>query len=144
MQNPRALNASLVEDMASLVRVHFDPRTIASGLVMRANSCPLSPNDSNVRPLLLLLLLWPTPDTVCAMNDGREQRCAGFQILFNNNEWYNAEATIIDASTVEVFAPPPSGAFYAIGVRYAWADWPVCTLYSRDGLPALQFQFKFF
>jgi sialate O-acetylesterase len=51
-------------------------------------------------------------------------------------EWHNASARI-EGSSVIVWSdkvPKPSG------VRYAWADHPICNLANRDGLPAFPFR----
>jgi sialate O-acetylesterase len=51
-------------------------------------------------------------------------------------EWHNANARI-EGSSVVVWSdqvPEPSG------VRYAWADHPVCNLVNRAGLPAFPFK----
>jgi sialate O-acetylesterase len=51
--------------------------------------------------------------------------------------WHRATAKIVGRDQVEV----TNGQVAApIAVRYAWADNPVCNLYSTDGLPVTPFR----
>jgi sialate O-acetylesterase len=61
----------------------------------------------------------------------------GFAICGEDKVWHWAKATIkgndqVEVTSDEVAAP--------IAVRYAWADNPVCNLYSKDGLPVSPFR----
>ena len=60
----------------------------------------------------------------------------GFEIAGENRKWQPAKAVISGDSVVvssdEVAAP--------VAVRYAWADFPACSLYNREGLPAFPFR----
>ena len=46
-------------------------------------------------------------------------------------------ARIVGKDKIEVWA---DGVADPVAVRYAWADNPVCNLFSRDGLPATPFR----
>jgi sialate O-acetylesterase len=61
----------------------------------------------------------------------------GFSIAGADKKWLPAEAKIVGKDKVEVWANIESD---PVAVRYAWADNPVCNLYSRDGLPATPFR----
>ena len=60
----------------------------------------------------------------------------GFAICGSDMVWKWADAEIV-GDTVEVshadIAKPES-------VRYGWADYPVCNLFNKDGLPASPFR----
>ena len=60
----------------------------------------------------------------------------GFEITGADRKWMPAKAAIIGAevlvSSAEVSAP--------VAVRYCWADYPPCSLYSKEGLPAYPFR----
>lgn len=61
----------------------------------------------------------------------------GFAICGADRKWVWATANITGADTVEVSAesvPQP------VAVRYAWADNPVCNLFSVEGLPVTPFR----
>ena len=61
----------------------------------------------------------------------------GFAICGADKVWEWATAKIVGQDRVEVTSdkvPSP------IAVRYAWADNPVCNLYSADGLPVTPFR----
>ena len=61
----------------------------------------------------------------------------GFAVCGEDKVWHWAKGKVTSASTVEVSCdqvPKP------IAVRYAWADNPVCNLYSKDGLPVTPFR----
>jgi len=65
------------------------------------------------------------------------EEVVGFAVAGADRQFVWAEARIVDEDTVKVWsdaAPAP------VAVRYAWADNPVCNLYSRDGLPATPFR----
>ena len=57
---------------------------------------------------------------------------AGFEIAGEDRKWQPAKATIegnsVIVSSEAVTAP--------VAARYAWSDFPACSLYNREGLPA--------
>ncbi len=71
------------------------------------------------------------------------QQPRGFAIAGADKKFVWAQANILptkpgeSASKVEVWADSISD---PVSVRYAWADNPVCNLYSRDGLPVTPFR----
>jgi len=58
----------------------------------------------------------------------------GFEIAGADQKWQPARA-VIDGSTVVVQSDAVTG---PSAVRYAWADFPSCSLYNREGLPAFR------
>ena len=61
----------------------------------------------------------------------------GFAIAGADRKFVPAQAQFTGKSTVEVWSdrvPEP------VAVRYAWADNPVCNVYSAEGLPATPFR----
>ena len=63
----------------------------------------------------------------------RRQRAAGFAIAGSDHKFVNAKAKIVGPATIEVWSDAVSE---PVAVRYAWADNPVCNLYSAEGLPS--------
>lgn len=61
----------------------------------------------------------------------------GFTIAGSDKAFHKAEARIIGTNQVEVWSDQVTD---PVAVRYAWADNPVCNLYSRNGLPATPFR----
>jgi sialate O-acetylesterase len=61
----------------------------------------------------------------------------GFAIAVSDQKFVPAHARITGRNTVEVWSDDVSE---PVAVRYAWADNPVCNLYSADGLPATPFR----
>lgn len=61
----------------------------------------------------------------------------GFAIAGSDQKWHTAKAKITGKNTVEVWSDAVSE---PVAVRYAWADNPVCNLYSREGLPVTPFR----
>jgi sialate O-acetylesterase len=61
----------------------------------------------------------------------------GFTIAGDDRKFAWAQAKIIAPNKVEVWSDSVS---HPEAVRYAWADNPVCNLYSRDGLPVTPFR----
>ena len=61
----------------------------------------------------------------------------GFAICGEDKKWVWADAKIVGADKIEVssklIAKP-------LAVRYAWADNPVCNVYSKEGLPLTPFR----
>lgn len=49
---------------------------------------------------------------------------------------------IITADMSAHAASPAAAAAAPAFVRYGWADWPVCSLYNKEGFPALPFNAK--
>jgi sialate O-acetylesterase len=61
----------------------------------------------------------------------------GFAICGEDRAWHWATATIVGRDRVEVTSEKVAK---PVAVRYAWADNPVCNLYSVDGLPVTPFR----
>jgi sialate O-acetylesterase len=61
----------------------------------------------------------------------------GFSIAGNDRQFEWADAKIVGKNTVEVWSERID---VPVAVRYAWADNPTCTLFSREGLPATPFR----
>jgi len=65
--------------------------------------------------------------------------CAWFDIGTSDGSFTNATATIVGTNRIQVVANPPSTSVTITHVRYVMGDWPVCTLYNSDNLPAYPF-----
>ncbi len=61
----------------------------------------------------------------------------GFTIAGADRKFVAAEATILPDGRIEVSSAAVSD---PVAVRYAWADNPVCNMYSRAGLPLTPFR----
>ena len=90
------------------------------------------------------------PDAVCAGNliivsiDDCIAKCGWWDVEIAG-AWYRNVTATISGDTVVVSAPtdargcPLDTDAAPTGVRYLYADWPVATLYNKDGFPALPF-----
>ena len=67
--------------------------------------------------------------------DTREPQ--GFAIAGEDQKFVWAQAKIISSNQMEVWSDEISD---PVAVRYAWANNPVCNMYSRDGLPMTPFR----
>ena len=67
--------------------------------------------------------------------DTREPQ--GFAIAGEDQKFVWAQAKIISSNEMEVWSDEISD---PVAVRYAWANNPVCNMYSRDGLPMTPFR----
>ena len=68
-----------------------------------------------------------------------ENQVQGFAIAGEDRKWHWAQAEIVKSDNTKVLVwheqvPNP------VAVRYAWADNPVCNLYSAEGLPVTPFR----
>ncbi len=61
----------------------------------------------------------------------------GFAICGEDQKWVWADAKITGADTIEVWSDAVAA---PVAVRYAWADNPVCNVYSKNGLPLTPFR----
>ena len=61
----------------------------------------------------------------------------GFAIAGADKKFVWAKAKIVGPDTIEVWSDKVSD---PVAVRYAWADNPVCNLYSHAGLPLTPFR----
>ena len=61
----------------------------------------------------------------------------GFAVAGDDKKFVSAEAKLVGNHQVEVWSDKVSE---PVAVRYAWADNPVCNLYSNDGLPVTPFR----
>jgi sialate O-acetylesterase len=61
----------------------------------------------------------------------------GFAVCGEDKVWHWAKGTLVANNKVELTCkdvPKP------VAVRYAWADNPVCNLFSNEGLPVTPFR----
>lgn len=61
----------------------------------------------------------------------------GFTIAGKDKVFYKAQARVTAKDTVEVYAPEVKD---PVAVRYAWAAFPLCNLYNKDGFAASPFR----
>jgi sialate O-acetylesterase len=61
----------------------------------------------------------------------------GFAIAGSDHKFVSAQAKIVGPAKVEVWSDAVSE---PVAVRYAWADNPVCNMYSGEGLPLTPFR----
>ena len=61
----------------------------------------------------------------------------GFAICGEDKAWHWAKGKVVGDNQVEVSSDEVAA---PIAVRYAWADNPVCNLFSNDGLPVTPFR----
>ena len=61
----------------------------------------------------------------------------GFAIAGSDRKFVNANAKIVGPGAIEVWADQVSE---PVAVRYAWANNPVCNVYSNEGLPLTPFR----
>jgi sialate O-acetylesterase len=61
----------------------------------------------------------------------------GFVICGEDKKWVWAQAKIVGKDQIEVSA---AAVAKPVAVRYAWADNPVCNVYTTDGLPVTPFR----
>ena len=64
-------------------------------------------------------------------------KTSGFAVAAKDHKFVWADAKVVGKDKVEVWSDQVSE---PVAVRYAWADNPVCNLYSREGLPATPFR----
>jgi sialate O-acetylesterase len=93
------------------IRVSF--KNIGSGLVL--DSAPVLPGKEKA----------PQP-----------AKLTGFEIAGDDKKWVEAEAVIEGSDVVVSSAPVPA----PVAVRYCWSDFPACSLYNKEGLPAYPFR----
>ncbi len=65
------------------------------------------------------------------------QEVIGFTVAGSDKKFVEAKAKLVGRDKVEVHA---EGVSEPVAVRYAWANNPVCNLYSNEGLPATPFR----
>lgn len=61
----------------------------------------------------------------------------GFAICGEDKKWVWADAKITGSNTIEVWSDEVEA---PVAVRYAWAENPVCNVYSKEGLPLTPFR----
>ena len=75
--------------------------------------------------------------TSAAASNLRRQRSEGFTVAGSDRKFVWAKARVVGSNKVEVWSDKVAE---PVAVRYAWADNPVCNLYSAEGLPATPFR----
>ena len=72
--------------------------------------------------------------------DGHEvpkETLSGFEIVDESREFYAANAVIEGKDTVVLSHPAVNK---VIGVRYGWAQFPLCNLYNKENFAAYPFR----
>lgn len=71
--------------------------------------------------------------------------CANWEVELSDGNWYPATnvSSVASSNTVTVVLDTPSASDTVTGVRYAYAIWPLTTLFSAEGLPAIPFEYSF-
>ena len=101
------------------VVVSFEPSTLGSGLETKPAACP-----QGLPP----------------------QFCMGFELQTSDQMWHPAQGTV-QGNTVVVSMSTANASFESstasvIGVRYGYDDWPLCTIYNKEGYPAIPFSYS--
>jgi sialate O-acetylesterase len=65
------------------------------------------------------------------------QEPLGFTIAGEDQKFVTAKAKIVSSNQIEIWSEIIEN---PVAVRYAWADNPICNMYSRDGLPMTPFR----
>ncbi len=71
------------------------------------------------------------------LNTFDTSEAVGFAIAGEDKKWVWAKGKVTSPKTIEVSA---EGVSAPVAVRYAWADNPVCNVYSAEGLPLTPFR----
>ena len=112
--SPFFAHASRVAGKPLTLLVRLDAASVAGGLVHRPAVCP-----HTVHPV----------------------HCRGWELQLADGSWHEARVVDVRDDGVMVAAIKPLGdAAVVTGVQYAWASWPLASLFSRDGLPVLPFR----
>eukprot|EP00026_Physarum_polycephalum_P015203 Phypoly_transcript_15832.p1 GENE.Phypoly_transcript_15832~~Phypoly_transcript_15832.p1 ORF type:complete len:252 (+),score=21.24 Phypoly_transcript_15832:101-856(+) len=72
--------------------------------------------------------------------------CANWEVQLEDGKWHAATKaeSATNSNTVTItFDIPLFSKGPVIGIRYAYSIWPVATLYSAEGLPAIPFEYFF-
>lgn len=71
--------------------------------------------------------------------------CSNWDILLSDGNWHPANGNIsfTTANTVDVTLANVKHGQTVKGVRYAYARWPLTTIFSYEGLPAIPFEYHF-
>lgn len=114
--SPVFLNATAAAAPANgtvAVTVTFEPATVADGLV----------------------LITP-PECPTALGVPQDL-CSGFELQLLSGEWVNATASLAPGNTVLLIAAGTQANDAPVATRYAFNAWPIASLYSSAGFPAL-------
>jgi hypothetical protein len=142
IRGPVATSFSVVSQGPSAsVQVSFDPATVTQLSLRQEPGCP-----QGVNPSTWLFDIFPSTTVFAAETrtdlpfSSIEAWCAGFEVLSGvDGKWRAANATTVsDSNQLNVVSSAlPSGKI--TGVRYAFANWPLVSLYDNSGLPAYPF-----
>jgi len=112
-QGPSAVGVThILSGKNILASVSFDPSTLGEGLILIPKTCDVPKHPNN---------------------------CAGFEICIDGVWKETTTVRVIGQLLVIVGHGTHSSKF--CGVRYALANYPLASLYNRNGLPALPFAF---
>jgi sialate O-acetylesterase len=71
--------------------------------------------------------------------------CANWEVQLSDGNWYAASNVASSTMTndITVTLTLPSSSLTVKGIRYAYAIWPLITLFSAEGLPVVPFSYSF-
>ena len=76
---------------------------------------------------------------VCCPEDLDYKYCSGFQLQTADQSWHNAMAMVYGDTVVVSSAMVEDQR--VLGVRYGYGDWPVMTIFNKEGFPAIPFTY---
>ena len=93
---------------------------------------------------LNLSLLLASSNTNCPSKGYPVQPClcSGFELNFDGKNWYKVTKITVseDGKSISICSNHSLRTSKVTGIRYAMSDWPIVTLYSKEGQPAAPFE----
>jgi sialate O-acetylesterase len=69
--------------------------------------------------------------------------CTGWELLLSDGNWYAATSATLASTPNEVTVVYADTSLTSKGIRYCQSIWPLTTIYSNEGLPAIPFSYEF-
>jgi len=111
------------------------------GGAVRVALAPAAALPPEALPLQLRAPAWESNSTWCPYDGASRllepRTCGWFGVLFSDGVWRNATAAVAPEGDALLLTAAGASGLTAVATRYAYADWPVLSVYTATGLPVL-------
>lgn len=113
----------------------------AGDSTVRVAFSPASALPPEALPLQLRAPSFESNSTWCPYDGASRllepQTCGWFGVLYSDGVWRNATPAVAPSGDALLLTTAGSAGLRAVATKYAYADWPVLSLYTATGLPVL-------
>jgi hypothetical protein len=139
------LAATVLAQVYGAAVPHLSPRYAAAAQAgdstVRVTLSPPAALPPEALPLQIRAPTFESNSTWCPYDGASRllepQTCGWFGVLYSDGVWRNATAAVAPTGDALLLSTAGTAGLKAVATRYAYADWPVLSVYTATGLPVM-------